>query len=171
MWFSSDLNESSKLNYDECLKKINKILQICSQRSLSWKGRIMIIKTLILAQVVHLFMTSFTPREFLVQLDKTIFNFLWNKKPARVKRETIIAPVESVCFSRGEKIVFLKNLLVEDGKCLNLFLKVCNFGKVILDHKLLSNVMNNYTILSSISRIYRHGSKLKINPRRTYQTF
>ena len=72
VWFSSDLNESSKLNYDEH-HKINKILQIWSQRSPSWKGRIMIIKTLILAQVVHLFATTFTQREFLVQLDKIIF--------------------------------------------------------------------------------------------------
>ena len=30
VWFSSDLNESSKLNYDERLNKINKILQIWS---------------------------------------------------------------------------------------------------------------------------------------------
>ena len=35
VWFSSDVNKSSKLNYAERLNKINKILQIRSQRSLS----------------------------------------------------------------------------------------------------------------------------------------
>ena len=125
VWFSSDDNESSKLNYDERLNKINKILQICSQRSLSWKGCIMIIKTLILAKVVHLFATTFTPREFLVQLDKIIINILWNKKPVRVKRETIIAPVESgglkmpevFAFQEAQEMALMKNLLVVDGKC------------------------------------------------------
>ena len=125
VWFSSDLNESSKLNYNERLNKINKILQIWNQRNLSWKGRIMIIKILILAQDVYLFPTTFTPRDFLVQLDKTIFNFLWNKKPARVKRETIIAAVESgglkmsefFAFQEAQKIALMNNLLVEDGKC------------------------------------------------------
>ena len=39
----------------------------------------------------------------------------------------------------------MKNLLVENGKCLNLFLKICNFKKGMLDHKLSNKVMNNYT--------------------------
>ena len=153
VWFSSDLNESSKLNYDEPLDKINKILKIWSRRSLSWKGCSMIIKTLMLSQAVHLFATSFTPTEILVQLDKIIFNFLWNKKTVRVKRETIIAPVESgglkmpdVCLSRDTKNSLheelTKNSLHEEltcrrCKCLNLFLKDCNFEKVMLDHKLI----------------------------------
>ena len=55
----------------------------------------------------------------------------------RVKRETIIAPVESgglkmpeaLAFQEVQKIALLKNLLVEDGKCLNLFLKISNFKK------------------------------------------
>ena len=95
IWFSSDLSESINLNYNDRLKKICNILQIWRQRSLSWKGRIMIIKTLILSQVVHLFGTTFTPKYILEQLDKTIFNFLWNHKPPRVKRETVIAPIDS----------------------------------------------------------------------------
>ena len=89
IWFSSDLNESTNLNYNDRLKKIYNILQIWRQRSLSWKGCIMIIKTLILSQVVHLFSTTFTPNYILEQLDKIIFNFLWNHKPPRVKRETV----------------------------------------------------------------------------------
>ena len=172
VWFSADLNESSKLNYDERLNKIKKILQIWSQRNLSWKGRIMIIKTLILSQVVHLFATTFTPREFLVQLDKIIFNFLWNKKSVRVKRETIIAPVESgglkmpevFAFQEAQKIAFMKNLLVEDGKCLNLFLKVCNIKKVMLDRKLSSSVMNNFTNSKFHLQTLQAWFKVKNNP-------
>ena len=172
VWFSLDSNESSKLNYDERLNKINKILQIWSQRSLSWKGRIMIIKTLVLSQVVHLFATTFTPREFLVQLDKILLNFLWNKKPVRVKRETIIAPVESgglkmpevFAFQEAQKIAFMKNLLVEDGKCLNLFLKVCNFKKVMLDHKLSSSVIENYTNSKFHLQTLQAWFKVKNNP-------
>ena len=86
-----------------------------------------------------------------MQLDKIIFNFLWKKKPARVKRETII--VESgglklpdvFAFQEAQNIAFMKNLLIEDGKCLNIFLKVCNFKKLMFEHKLSSNHMNNYT--------------------------
>ena len=122
IWFSSDLSESINLNYNDRLKRIYTILQIWRQRSLSWKGRIMIIKTLILSQVVHLFGTTFTPKYILEQLEKIIFNFLWNHKPPRVKRETVIAPIDSgglkmlevFVFQEAQKISFIKNLLVED---------------------------------------------------------
>ena len=43
IWFSKDQKESTALNYEERLQKINMLLQIWRQRSLSWKGRVMII--------------------------------------------------------------------------------------------------------------------------------
>ena len=58
-------SESMKLNYDERLNKIECLLQIWKQHSLSWKGRIMIIKTLILSQVTNLLSTIFTPSHIL----------------------------------------------------------------------------------------------------------
>ena len=66
----------------------------------------MIIKTLILSQVVHLFGTTFTPKYILEQLDKIIFNFLLNHKPPRVKRETVIAPIDSGGLKMPEVFVF-----------------------------------------------------------------
>ena len=91
VWFSQNFDESLKLNYDEHLIKIETLLQNWKQRSLSWKGRIMIIKTLILFQETHLLSVVFTPSYILEKLDKILFKFLWQDKPARVKRQTIIA--------------------------------------------------------------------------------
>ena len=64
----------------------------------------------------------------LLSTGRPISSFLWKKKPVRVKRETIIAPVESggpkvpevFAFQEAQKIALMRNLLVEDGKCLNL---------------------------------------------------
>ena len=70
------------------------MLETWRQGNLSWKGRIMIIKTLILSQVTHLLSMLFTPKSFLEKIDKSIFNFLWQNKPPRIKRETIIASIE-----------------------------------------------------------------------------
>ena len=144
IWFAKDPKRCTELNYDERLKKINCILQIWKQRNLSWKGCIMIIKTLVLSQVTHLFTMTYTPLKFLEQLDKLIFGFLWNNKPPRVKRETIIATVDDgglrmpdiFAFHSAQKIITLKNLIVEDGKCLNLFQSLCGIKKHLLDHKL-----------------------------------
>ena len=112
------------------------MLQIWKQRNLSWKGRIMIIKTLVLSQVTHLFSMTYTPLKCLEQLDELIFSFLWN--PPRVKRETIIATVDDgglrmpdiFAFHSAQKIITLKNLIVEDGKCLNLFQSLCGIKNI-----------------------------------------
>ena len=85
IWFSKCHNESAHLNYNDRMDKTKTILQIWRQRSLSWKGCIMIKKTLILPQVTHLFGMPYTPQTFLDQLDKLIFNFLWSNKPHRIK--------------------------------------------------------------------------------------
>ena len=172
IWFSSDLSESINLNYNDRLKRIYNILQIWRQRSLSWKGRIMIIKTLILSQVVHLFGTTFTPKYILEQLDKVIFNFLWNHKPPRVKRETVIAPIDSgglkmpevFAFQEAQKISFIKNLLVEDGKCLNLFLNVCGLKKFMLDHKPAYNDISKSLISKFHQQTLQAWFKIKNKP-------
>ena len=144
VWFSKGHNESAHLNYDDRLDKIKMILQIWRQRSLSWKGRIMIIKTLILPQVTHLFGMTYTPQTFLDQLDKLIFSFLWGDKPHRIKRETIIAMIEDgglkmpdiYSFHMAQKIMCVKNLIAEDGKVLNLFLTTTGVQKFELKHRL-----------------------------------
>ena len=98
----------------------------------------MIIKTLVLSQVTHVFSMTYTPLKFLEQLDKLIFSFLWNNKPSRVKRETITATVDEVALECQISLLFIlyknytmKNLLVEDDKRLNLFKSLCGIKKNI----------------------------------------
>ena len=153
IWFSKDPDESTRLNYDTRLDKIKTILQIWNQRSLSWKGRIMIIKTLILPQVTHLFSMTFTPQNFLVKLDKLIFSFLWRDKPPRIKRDTIIASIEDGglkmtdihAFHQAQKVVCMKNLILEGEKVLNLLLTVTGVQKIILKHKLTLEYLNQFS--------------------------
>ena len=113
----------------------------------------MIIKTLVLPQVTHLFSMTYTPLKFLEQIDKLIFKFLWNNKPSRVKRETIIATVDDgglrmtdiFAFHSAQKIITMKNLIVEDDKCLNLFQSLCGIKKHLLDHKLSDSELEKIT--------------------------
>ena len=75
------------------LKKAETIINIWKQQSLSWKGKIMVIKSLILSQFSHLFTMIYTTQYILDRLQKTILNFMWYNKPAR-KFETIIAKID-----------------------------------------------------------------------------
>ena len=152
IWFSRNKREGTNLNFEGRMQNIKTTLQIWRQRNLSWKGRVMIIKTLILSQVTHLLGMIFTPNSFLEELDKLIFNFLWNNKPPRIKRETIIATVKDgglrmpdiYAFHIAQKVLGMKNLILEEGKCLNLFLATSGVQKHTLEYKLNCKYIKNF---------------------------
>ena len=90
VWFTCDNEISVKLNYNERIKSMQQTLHIWRARSLSWKGKITILKTLVIPQVIHLFSNIYTPMHILERIDTLFFYFLWGGKPPRVKKSTII---------------------------------------------------------------------------------
>ena len=94
VWFSLDAQETQSLNVTERLKAIVTLINIWKGRKLSLKGKITILRTLILPQIQFLFSMIFIPELTLKQLDKIFFEYLWDNKPAKIKRSTIISPVE-----------------------------------------------------------------------------
>ena len=144
VWFSTDAAERTKRNFDEKLRKVETIIQIWKQRNLSWKGRIVIIKSLILSQFTHLFSMLYTPPYVLEKLKRLILNFLWNNKPPRVKYETMIANIKDgglklpdiTSFHNAQKAFWIKRLQTSRGKWKNLFLILSNLNSLLLDHKL-----------------------------------
>ena len=93
-WFSTNETEILTLNTKERLKKMNTTLNIWISRNLSLLGKITIIKSLILPQISFMFALIYIPKSILEQIDKMLNNFLWNGKPAKIKKSTIIAPIE-----------------------------------------------------------------------------
>ena len=143
VWFSTDAAERTKRNFDEKLRKVEAIIQIC-HGNLSWKGRIVIIKSLILSQFTHLFSMLYTPPYVLDKLKKLILNFLWNNKSPRVKYETIIANIKDgglklpdiTSFHNAQKALWIKRLQTNGGNWKKLFFILSNLHPLLLDHKL-----------------------------------
>ena len=94
IWFSDKTKEMIDLNFKEKIENIEKLLSIWTSRNLSLKGKITIIKSLILPQVLFLFTLIYVPKYILEKLEKLLFSFLWNFKPAKIKKETIIASIK-----------------------------------------------------------------------------
>ena len=94
VWYSINNKETQDLNFNERLHTIKTLLNIWKSRKLSYKGRITIIRTLILPQVQFLFSMIEVTDKILAFLEKIFFEFLWENKPSKIKRNTIIAPVE-----------------------------------------------------------------------------
>ena len=124
VWFTCDNEISVKLNYNERIKSMQQTLHIWRARSLSWKGKITILKTLVIPQVIHLFSNIYTPMHILERIDSLFFDFLWGGKPPRVKKSTIINDyyegglkmpnIYNIHIS--QKVIWLKRLTNDNNK-------------------------------------------------------
>ena len=82
--FSNDLNLMPVLNYQNAIEKAKKPMNSWKYRYLTPIGKITGIKTLILSIFTHLFMTIPIPLEILNELNKLLFKFVWDGKPAKL---------------------------------------------------------------------------------------
>ena len=69
------------------------MLNIWSSRHLTILGRIAIVKNLALAKLVYSCSVLNVPAEFVKQVNSSIFSFIWNFKPDKIKRKTLIGPI------------------------------------------------------------------------------
>ena len=85
-----------KLNFTPRLEKKQKVLNtsIWRQRDLTLKGKITIIKSLGISQILYVMNMLFVPKWVIVKSEKILYNFLWNDKPEKIRRKTICAQID-----------------------------------------------------------------------------
>jgi hypothetical protein len=126
--FSTNLDQIQELNYNTKLKETKKLLEQWSKRSLSTLGKITVIKSLALSKFVYLFSSLPNPTEdFFKKLETYFFQFIWNKKPDKISRKTIIQDYQNgglrainvKLFCNAQKILWIKSVyLNQDIACL-----------------------------------------------------
>lgn len=95
IWFSTDLEKALKLNFSRCLDNIKTLLNIWKQRDLSLKGKVTILKSLIVPKLIYPASMLAVPQWFVEAADKLFFSFLWDGKPPKIKKRTIIGDIEN----------------------------------------------------------------------------
>ena len=133
--FSLDLSCMSDLNFRKKIIDISKILKSWQHRKLTLLGKITVIKTLALPKLIHLF-TSLPnlKEEALNELNKLFFNFIWDGKSEKIKRNTLIAD----CKVGGLKMVHLQsfNAYLKVSWIKRYFSNLCGCWQTILTHTL-----------------------------------
>lgn len=122
--FEKDNEKMIINNFEARIKKMITILNIWYQRDLSLKGKISIIKSLIMPQILYVASVLEVPEWAVNKIKNIILEFIWSKKPAKVKYTTIIGKIEKGGLKlpdidsmvRAIKCVWMKRLIDEsDG--------------------------------------------------------
>ena len=87
--FSNNLKDMYELNLEEKYQKFKSIINLWSQRELSLKGKITVLKSLALSQLLYATSNLHVLDEFIDRIDKDIQNFVWNNKPPKIKTSTM----------------------------------------------------------------------------------
>lgn len=95
IWFTNDLKECEKLNFNEKLSEVKALYKIWLKRQITPLGRVAVLKSLILSKLVYLWiLLPNPPNEFIETLQKTVFEFVWNRKQDRINRKTAVKSIK-----------------------------------------------------------------------------
>ena len=89
VFFSYTL-KADKLNFDDKLRSMEKVLNIWKCRKFTLIGKINIVKTLALSKLIFNSSNLYLPPHVIDAANKMIFDFIWEGKPPKIKKATII---------------------------------------------------------------------------------
>jgi hypothetical protein len=82
-------------NFNIAIKKIENLLSTWNLRKMTIKGKIIIVNTLLLPQLLYVCTVMHTPQWVIEQYNRLIANFIWNGKPPKVKNTSLINTIEN----------------------------------------------------------------------------
>ena len=139
-------DDITETNFWDKLESIRKLLSTWSWRNLTIYGKITVIKCLAIPLLVHLFRALPNPgNEFYKEIDKILYNFIWNGKPHKIKKSVLITGPEKggvnmihiESFSKTMKLFWIRKLLDNE----------LNQWKILISHdlgKLGGNIIWEY---------------------------
>ena len=89
LFSTSELNESS-INFREKILKMIKIMSSWSARNLTLLGKIAILKSLVVSQIVYLLSSLPSPPGVIREINCLLYDFLWDSKGDNIKRTEMI---------------------------------------------------------------------------------
>jgi hypothetical protein len=89
------VNEMIKINFEERLNKIDSLLDLWSLRKLTIKGKILVVNTFIIPQLIYLCNVLDTPIWVIEKYESVVKDFIWGNKPAKVKYTSLVNTIEN----------------------------------------------------------------------------
>lgn len=138
--FSVNLHEMVRMNFDKKIVKLKSLINTWSRRNLTPIGKIHLIKSLMISQFNHLFISLPNPDGKTIQtINSILFEFLWHSKVDKVKRETIVQDytvgglkmLHVANFIDSLKLSWIKRLYQSSGKWKCILIKSININRLL----------------------------------------
>ena len=167
--------EMTEINYRPKIKQITDTLNIWNSRTLTLKGKITIINTLIIPKILYIANVITTPTHIVKELEKIITKFIWNNKPSKIAKHVITQKIENAglkmvditCKIDSLKIGWLKRLIdnsTAKWKAIPLKLAKKINIKLLLKMRLDQNSPILYTMPTFYSNIIKYWNKIRDKP-------
>ena len=89
------------------------MVTVWSRRNLSTIGRIIVVKSLIVPKLTHLFMSLPNPSiVFLKEIDTIFFNYIWNSRVDRIARKCVVKQYSDGGLKMINTSIFIKSLKI-----------------------------------------------------------
>ena len=119
VWFSTPPEEALEANYADKLANVSNSLGCWELRRLSLLGKITVLKSLIVSQLVYILSPLPTNQRVLEEINTLFFNTLWNGKGDKIKRNTMISDysegrlrtIDLISFNKALKSTWVKKYL------------------------------------------------------------
>ena len=109
--FSHHYEDFFQLNYVPKLSRIKSILKIWETRDLTPIGKIQILKSFAISQIVYLLMVLPNPHSnFFAELNSVFFQFIWGNKPDKVARSVMFNDMCDGGLDMINMFIFAKSL-------------------------------------------------------------
>ncbi len=136
--------DMSVKNFEDKFAKFKSILNIWSQRDLTIKGKIAVVRSLAITQLLYSSSLLYVPDSFIDKVDKAIVNFVWSNKTPKIKSSTMVSEIANGGMKmpnfqymiRSQKIMWVQRILSQDSKWKRLALKLMNIREedLLLKH-------------------------------------
>ena len=124
VWLSTSVDKQLKANFMEKIIKLESILNSWAARRLTLLGKITIIKSLAVSQIVYLLSALPCPQGILQKINSLLYDFLWGSKSEKIKRTEMINEydkgglkmIDIHSFNASLKIKWVQSYLNTDNK-------------------------------------------------------
>jgi hypothetical protein len=118
IYFSYEGDSVMQKNFEDRAKEFKRILDMWLQRDLSLIGKITILKSLAFSKIIYQCGVLTSPPKFIEHIVDLAYKFVWNNKPNKIKRNTLIADYEHgglrmldiESFLKAQKVMWVKRL-------------------------------------------------------------